>query len=159
MEVRKVRYVVKLSEVPLYDAPPGEPPRSVGVLVDTGNSDELTMGVFVLPAGRRSEVDYHDQDESYFITRGRGYELLWLQGEDGEPERFEIEAGSAVFIPKLVRHQMVNVGEEDLWLVWFFPRHVTGGKPQRVPFSPRTWVRREMPPDEWCLRLRSGCLR
>jgi mannose-6-phosphate isomerase-like protein (cupin superfamily) len=144
-----MKYVVKLTEVPLYDAPAGAPPRSVASLMDTGKTDELTMGFFVLPSGKKSLIDYHDQDEAYFITRGSGREFLWLQGEDKEPEEFEIESGSAVFIPKLVRHQMANTGQEDIWLVWFFPRHSMGGDDPKRHFSPSTWVKREMPRDEW----------
>jgi oxalate decarboxylase/phosphoglucose isomerase-like protein (cupin superfamily) len=144
-----MKYVVRLDEVPLYDAPPGEPPRSVAVMMDTGKTEELTIGLFVLPAGKRSMIDYHDQDESYFITRGKGQELLWLREENGEPEKFEIDAGSVVFIPRTVRHQMVNTGEEDIWLVWFFPRHSMGGDDPKHHFSPSTWVRRQMPRDEW----------
>jgi mannose-6-phosphate isomerase-like protein (cupin superfamily) len=144
-----MRYVTKLGEVPLYDAPPNAPPRSVAVMIDSGKSDELTIGVFVLPAGKTSVVDYHDLDEAYFITRGSGRELLWLHGENNKPEEFQIEAGSAVFIPRMVRHQMVNTGSEDIWLVWFFPRHSTGGDEPKRHFSPDAWVRREMPRDEW----------
>jgi mannose-6-phosphate isomerase-like protein (cupin superfamily) len=100
-----MRYVAKLGEIPIYDAPLGAPPRSVATMIDTNKSDELTMGIFVLPPGRKSVIDYHDQDEAYFLTRGTGQELLWLHGGDKDPEQFEIEAGSAVFIPRSVRHQ------------------------------------------------------
>jgi oxalate decarboxylase/phosphoglucose isomerase-like protein (cupin superfamily) len=118
-------------------------------MIDTGNSDELTMGVFVLPPGCRSVVDYHDQDEAYFFTRGKGYEFLWLHGENEQPELFEIEAGSAMFIPKFVRHQMANTGDEDIWVVWFFPRHSTAGDDPHHHFSPMRWVKRKMPTDQW----------
>lgn len=144
-----MRYVVKLGEIPIYDAPLGAPPRSVATMIDTNKSDELTMGIFVLPPGRKSVIDYHDQDEAYFLTRGTGQELLWLHGGDKDPEQFEIEAGSAVFIPRSVRHQTVNTGSEDIWLVWFFPRHPIGGDDTSRHFSPETWVKREMPTGEW----------
>lgn len=143
-----MKYVVKLTDVPLYDAPPGEPARSTAEMIDTKRTDELTMGLFVLPPGHKSVVDYHDQDEAYFLTRGAGLELLWLHG-DGTPEQFEIEAGSAVFVPRSVKHQMVNTGDEPIWLVWFFPRHPMSGDDAKRHFSSTTWIKREMPSDEW----------
>jgi oxalate decarboxylase/phosphoglucose isomerase-like protein (cupin superfamily) len=144
-----MRHVVRLNDTPLYDAPVGVPPRSVGALIDTLKADELTMGLFVLPPGQKSVIDYHDQDEAYFLTRGAGSELLWLHGENKDPEKFEIEAGSAVLVPKYVRHQMVNTGNEPIWLVWFFPRHPTGGDDATRHFSSTTWIKKKMPIGEW----------
>ena len=142
-----MRYVTKLSEVPLYESPPGAHLRSIGAIVDTGKSDELTIGLLILSSGSKTVIDYHEHDEAYFLTRGTGYELLWLNGEDKDPEQFEIEAGSAVFIPRSVRHQMVNTGQGDIWVIWFFPRHTTRGL--HAQFPPKTWVERKMPQGEW----------
>jgi len=143
-------YAKKLSEVSIYDAP-ATLPRSTGTSIDTGKDEELVMGLFALPASKQSEIDFHDIDEAYFVTRGRGYGLLWVRGDDKEPERWEVEPGTSVFIPKNVRHQLFNTGKEDIWLVWFFPRHPkVSGKLQSHPFSRGDWVKRSATPvDEW----------
>jgi len=115
-----------------------------------GNPDKMSMGFFVLPAGRTSESDYHDADEAYFITKGKGYGLLWLEGMDKNPSRYDIEPGMSVLVPSNVKHQMVNTGKEDIWLVWFFPRQAKTGLLHEKPFSPKTWVKRAVTPtDEW----------
>ncbi len=111
----------------------------------------LSMGFFVLPGGKRSEPDYHDVDEAYYITRGSGYGLLWVNGEKKRPKRYDVEPGTSVFIPARVKHQMFNTGKDDIWLVWFFPRRPKiAGKLQAQPFSPKTWVKRNTRiSDEW----------
>lgn len=132
--------------------PPGEPPRSTAVMIDTGNKDELTMGLYVLPSNQRSNLDCHDVAEAYFFTRGRGYGLLWADGEDKAPFRYEIEPGTSTYIPPRVNHQTFNTGKEDMWLVWFFPKHadlLISKKLMKKPFSPEEWTPREMPVNEW----------
>ena len=73
-------YAKKLSEVSIYDAPAGAPPRSVVTSIDTGKDEELVMGLFVLPAGKRGETDFHDIDEAYFVTRGGDMAFSGLRG-------------------------------------------------------------------------------
>ena len=147
-----MKYAKKLSEMSMFDAPPGAPPRSVAVMIDAqGASERLSMGFFVLPAGRTSESDYHDVDEAYFITRGKGHGHLWLNGMDKPPTRYEIEPGTSVLVPATIKHQLFNDGEEDIWLVWFFPHQPSViGKLHEKPFSPQTWImRKKTPADEW----------
>ena len=148
---KQMKFAKKLNDVNLYDAPKDAPPRSVAVTIDTGNPEELTMGLFVLPAGKKSEYDYHDIDEAYYITRGKGYGLLWVHGENKDPERYEVEPGTSVLVPAGAKHHMVNTGSEDIWLVWFFPRHPkVAGRLQSKPFSPETWIKRTTAlTDEW----------
>jgi mannose-6-phosphate isomerase-like protein (cupin superfamily) len=147
-----MKYAKKLREIALFDAPPGAPRRSMAVMIDAeGVPERLSMGFFVLPAGHASESDYHDVDEAYFITRGKGYGHLWLNGMDKEPARYEIEPGTSVRVPATVKHQMFNTGTEDIWLVWFFPSQPKAiGMLHEKPFSPETWIRRESTPEnEW----------
>ncbi|MDD4859697.1 MAG: cupin domain-containing protein [Dehalococcoidales bacterium] len=144
-------YTTRFSDVTIWDAPPGAPPRSSGDSLDTGKAEQLLQGFFCLPAGEHREIDYHDIDESYFVTRGKGYGLIWTNGEDKEPERWEIEPGVSTFVPAWARHQLWNTGKEDIWLVYFFPSHPkVGGKLHSHPFSPKTWGKRtSTPPDAW----------
>jgi len=111
---------VKSSEVPIYTAPPGHPPRKIQILIDdkTVGSKDITMGFFILPPGKESVPDVHPGiEEVYYVTQGRGYIVM-------DNERYELEPGASVYIPPGVKHQSFNTGGEELKYLWIFPHHL-----------------------------------
>ncbi len=74
----------------------------------------FSMGYVTLEP-RGGQVPWHnqEQEEVYFVLRGRGEACL------GE-ERVTLEAGQAAYIPPRVFHQLTNLGEEPLVLVYVY---------------------------------------
>jgi len=64
---------------------------------------------------RGGQVPWHNQaqEEVYFVVRGTGEACL------GE-ERQTLQAGQAAFIPSGVFHQLTNVGEDPLVLIYVY---------------------------------------
>jgi mannose-6-phosphate isomerase-like protein (cupin superfamily) len=72
----------------------------------------LSSGIFGLVAGAEDSQTAHDEDEVYFVLRGRAQ--LDLDGE-----KTELGPGSILYIPADTNHRFVNI-EEDLSLLVFF---------------------------------------
>ena len=72
----------------------------------------LSCGIYQLSSGEEDHQDSHDEDEVYFVLKGKAYIV-----RDGEKER--IEPGSILYIPAGANHQFVEI-EEDLSLLVFF---------------------------------------
>ncbi len=64
---------------------------------------------------RGGQVPWHnqEQEEVYFVLQGSGEACL------GE-ERFPLAAGQAAYIPPRVFHQLTNLGEEPLVLIYVY---------------------------------------
>ncbi len=77
---------------------------------------DLSVGVYALAAGSKDMQSPHDEDEVYFVVRGRGRVRL-----DGQ-ER-SVQAGSVLYVRATSEHSFFEI-EEDMTLVVFFG---TGG--------------------------------
>lgn len=74
----------------------------------------FSMGYVTLePNGGQVPWHNQEQEEVYFILEGRGEMCL------GE-ERIEMTGGQAVFIPPGVFHQLTNIGDEPLRMIYVY---------------------------------------
>lgn len=74
----------------------------------------LSMGLYVLPAGGVDGQKPHNEDEVYYVVRGRAQ--INVAGED-QP----VEPGSIIFVAAHVPHHFHTISEELAVLVFFAP--------------------------------------
>ena len=79
---------------------------------------DLSVGLYVLPAGGTDPQSPHTEDEVYHVISGRG------QIRVGEEDR-AIEAGSVVFVGADVEHRFHDIEQELVLLVVFGPAEYT----------------------------------
>lgn len=77
---------------------------------------ELSMGLYVIPAGGDDPQSPHNEDEVYYVVSGRGTLTAGDQGFPAAP-------GSILFVAKQVPHKFHDVTEELRVLVFFAPAH------------------------------------
>ena len=75
---------------------------------------DLSLGLYVLPAGGVDGQQPHTEDEAYYVVRGRGQVTVGDETRDVEP-------GSIVFVPAAVPHRFHDIVEELSLLVMFGP--------------------------------------
>jgi mannose-6-phosphate isomerase-like protein (cupin superfamily) len=75
---------------------------------------DMSAGLYVLPAGAIDPQQPHQEDEVYYIVSGRGQ--IRVAGEDRV-----VQAGSFVYVPKLVEHRFHSITEDLHILVFFAP--------------------------------------
>jgi quercetin dioxygenase-like cupin family protein len=73
----------------------------------------MTMGVVRLRRGESLESHSHSQPETYFTLSGRGTVTI-------EDAVHSVEPGRMLFIPGNARHQINNMDEEDLMILYAF---------------------------------------
>lgn len=73
---------------------------------------DLSMGLYVLPAGGTDPQFPHTEDEVYYVVSGRAKILV------AEEER-DVKAGSIIYVEKNVAHHFHSI-EEDLTILVFF---------------------------------------
>lgn len=73
---------------------------------------DLSMGMYVLPAGGTDPQSPHTEDEVYYVVSGRA--KIKVADED-----CAVQAGSIVYVAKNVEHRFHSI-EEDLTLLVFF---------------------------------------
>jgi len=73
---------------------------------------DLSMGLYVLPAGGTDPQSPHTEDEVYYVVSGRAKILVADENRD-------VQAGSIVYVAKNVAHHFHSI-EEDLTLLVFF---------------------------------------
>lgn len=73
---------------------------------------DLSMGLYVLPAGGTDPQSPHTEDEVYYVVSGRA--KIKVADED-----CAVQAGSIVYVAKNVEHRFHSI-EEDLTLLVFF---------------------------------------
>ncbi|NQZ95012.1 MAG: cupin domain-containing protein [Myxococcales bacterium] len=76
----------------------------------------LSAGVYSLPTGAKDLQSPHDEDEVYFVVRGKG--RVHIGGEERS-----VQAGSILYVRATSEHSFFEI-EEDITLVVFF---ATGG--------------------------------
>ena len=89
---------------------------------------DLSVGVYVLPAGGTDPQSPHTEDEVYHVVSGRA--VIRVGDEDRA-----VHAGSVVFVGADVPHRFHDIEEELVVLVMFGPAEYThradhqGGRP------------------------------
>src|SRR4030095_2621486 len=73
---------------------------------------DLSMGLYVLPAGGRDPQSPHSEDEVYIVMRGQAQMHV---GDEDRP----VQAGSVVFVAAGVPHHFHSITEELAVLVLF----------------------------------------
>jgi mannose-6-phosphate isomerase-like protein (cupin superfamily) len=74
----------------------------------------MSAGVYVLPAGGADPQSPHEQDEIYYIFRGRA--RMRAGSEDQA-----VSQGSIIFVAAGVEHRFYDISEELAVLVFFAP--------------------------------------
>ena len=78
----------------------------------------MSAGLYVLPAGGNDPQQPHNEDEMYYVVRGRA---RFKAGAEGEDEEREVFAGSLIFVAADVEHRFYDIVEELAVLVFFAP--------------------------------------
>ena len=73
---------------------------------------DLSMGLYVLPAGQIDHQSPHTEDEVYYVVSGKAKILVADENRD-------VHAGSIVYVAKNVAHRFHSI-EEDLTVLVFF---------------------------------------
>ena len=75
---------------------------------------DLSMGLYVLPAGGTDTQSPHTEDEVYYVVRGKAQILV-------AEENRHVQAGSIIYVAKNVAHRFHSMEEELTVLVFFAP--------------------------------------
>jgi mannose-6-phosphate isomerase-like protein (cupin superfamily) len=75
---------------------------------------DLSMGLYVLPAGGTDPQSPHTEDEVYYVVSGRA--KIKVADEDRD-----VGAGSIVYVAKNVEHRFHSIEEELTVIVFFAP--------------------------------------
>jgi len=75
---------------------------------------DLSMGLYVLPAGGVDPQSPHTEDEVYYVVSGRA--KIQVADEDRD-----VQAGSIVYVAKNVEHRFHSIEEELTVIVFFAP--------------------------------------
>jgi mannose-6-phosphate isomerase-like protein (cupin superfamily) len=75
---------------------------------------DLSMGLYVLPAGSTDPQSPHTEDEVYYVVSGRAKVIVADESRD-------VQAGSIVYVEKNVAHHFHSIGEDLTLLVFFAP--------------------------------------
>jgi len=73
---------------------------------------DLSLGLYVLPAGGMDPQSPHTEDEVYYVVSGRAQ--VKVRDEDRA-----VRVGSVIYVAKNVEHRFHSI-EEDLTLLVFF---------------------------------------
>ncbi len=79
---------------------------------------DLSMGLYVLPAGGTDPQAPNTEDEVYYVVKGKA------QIRVGNEDR-AVNAGSVVYVAKKVEHRFHSIEEELTVLVFFAPAEYT----------------------------------
>ena len=75
---------------------------------------DLSMGLYALKCGEKDPQHPHQQDEVYYVLRGKGKIRVGDQDRD-------VQAGSIVYVPKRMEHRFHAIVEDLQILVFFAP--------------------------------------
>jgi len=79
----------------------------------SGCQNDMTMGVVRLKKDESLEPHRHSQPETYFTLSGRGTVTI-------DEVVHSVEPGRMLFIPGNAQHQINNVNDEDLMILYAF---------------------------------------
>jgi mannose-6-phosphate isomerase-like protein (cupin superfamily) len=74
----------------------------------------MSAGVYVLPAGSTDSQSPHQEDEMYYVVRGKARMRV---GAESQP----VGAGSVIFVDAGVEHRFYDITEDLTVLVFFAP--------------------------------------
>jgi mannose-6-phosphate isomerase-like protein (cupin superfamily) len=75
---------------------------------------DLSMGLYVLPAGSTDPQSPHTEDEVYYVVSGRAKIKVADENRD-------VREGSIVYVAKNVEHRFHSIEEELTAIVFFAP--------------------------------------
>ncbi|MBI4760905.1 MAG: cupin domain-containing protein [Chloroflexota bacterium] len=75
---------------------------------------DLSMGLYILPAGGTDPQSPHTEDEVYYVVSGKA--KIKVADEDRD-----VQAGSIVYVEKNVEHRFHSIEEELTVIVFFAP--------------------------------------
>ena len=75
---------------------------------------DLSMGLYVLPAGGTDPQSPHTEDEVYYVVSGRAQILVAEENRD-------VQAGSIIYVAKNIAHRFHSIEEELTVIVFFAP--------------------------------------
>jgi mannose-6-phosphate isomerase-like protein (cupin superfamily) len=78
------------------------------------NVPDLSVGLYVLPAGGTDPQSPHTEDEVYYVVSGRAQILVGDENRD-------VQAGTIVYVAKNVVHRFHSIEEDLSVLVYFAP--------------------------------------
>jgi mannose-6-phosphate isomerase-like protein (cupin superfamily) len=78
------------------------------------NVPDLSMGLYILPAGGTDPQSPHTEDEVYYVVSGRAKILVAEETRD-------VQAGSIIYVAKNMAHRFHSIEEELTVLVFFAP--------------------------------------
>ncbi len=110
-----MKYIVKEKDV---EGVKREPARVSKILISEHSvgAKNISMGTNVTEVGSRIPVHTHaDVEEAMFIASGKGKLIV-----NGGAEEYPLEAGTAIFAPKGVSHEIVNIGDEPIKVIWAY---------------------------------------
>lgn len=104
------------SEAKSYQMPaPHE--RELKVLLSPSLQDDvegLAVGMTILPPGQASSFHSHDVEiETWIVVSGEGEVRVGDEREFVGPE-------SVIYLPRKVKHQIINTGQEPLRMFWIY---------------------------------------
>jgi len=82
---------------------------------------DLSMGLYVLPAGGTDPQSPHTEDEVYYVVGGRA--KIKVADEDRD-----VQAGSIMYVAKNVEHRFHSIEEELKVIVFFAPAEYSNKK-------------------------------
>ena len=82
---------------------------------------DLSMGLYVLPAGGTDPQSPHTEDEVYYVVSGRA--KIKVANEDRD-----VQAGSIVYVAKNVEHRFHSIEEELKVIVFFAPAEYSNSR-------------------------------
>lgn len=74
----------------------------------------MSMGVYTLPAGGEDLQGPHNQDEVYYVVRGKAVLRVEQEEQPALP-------GGLLFVPAQAAHKFIHIEEELQLLVFFAP--------------------------------------
>jgi quercetin dioxygenase-like cupin family protein len=83
---------------------------------------DLSMGLYVLPAGGTDPQAPHTEDEVYYVVSGKA--KIKVADEDRA-----VQAGSIVYVAKNVEHRFHSIEAELTVLVFFAPAEYSNKQP------------------------------
>jgi mannose-6-phosphate isomerase-like protein (cupin superfamily) len=86
-------------------------------------SELLSVGLYIVPAGGPDDQSPHNEDEVYYVVRGRAKIRV---GDDDHP----VQPGTVLFVPAKAVHYFHNISEELILVVFWAPPERSVGKTQ-----------------------------
>jgi mannose-6-phosphate isomerase-like protein (cupin superfamily) len=82
---------------------------------------DLSMGLYILPAGGMDPQSPHTEDEVYYVVSGKA--KIKVAEEDRA-----VQSGSIVYVAKNVAHRFHSIDEELTIIVFFAPAEYSNEK-------------------------------